>query len=287
MLRFIPCARLTDLRISLPNTFHGTTEILAPLHSQLVVAGPKFTALCSFSLAFYQLSLDTVLDVLACVPSVETLALHGHGIHAAATKSPAAVALFPQRLHNLDVDVRGGARPFFEHLRSLPTIPQLRSLKFFAEMDPEDCTAIALYLDRAGPALQSLSCQLWDTEPGKPFLLPVSLCLTIYSDSLAQRALRCCIHLRHFSIHVFGDQPPTYLVDLFSVATSSDLQSIKIVLHASHEVAAEELDQVLAHPRFSGLCDLSVIIRCGRATTFLTSEVRARMPLASARGIFN
>jgi hypothetical protein len=50
-----------------------------------------------------------------------------------------------------------------------------------------------------------------------------------------------------------------------------------------HQFDAPDLDQVLAHHRFSNLRRLSVIVREGR--TLFTPVILASMPLASARGI--
>jgi hypothetical protein len=87
---------------------------------------------------------------------------------------------------------------------------------------------------------------------------------------------------------VEDDVPPTsFIIDLLSATSSSNLLSISIVLYyKAPEIAAEELDQVLAHPRFSGLRSFSVGAGGNPDDkTLLTRKVRIRMPLATARGI--
>jgi hypothetical protein len=77
------------------------------------------------------------------------------------------VSLFPPDLRSLDMNARR-AGLFLRHLRSLPTFPEFQSIKL-GEMARDDYGALVLYLQRAGPALQSLSFEkAWESHLGNP-----------------------------------------------------------------------------------------------------------------------
>jgi hypothetical protein len=166
LLRFAHCSQLTHLNIKLPEL--NDDAMVVSLCSQLAAVGPKLSSLSNFSFSVGGTSLHGLLQILACVPTVETLALYGIDIFMSDSSAPAP--LFPQHLRNLLVDVRNGTDVFFEHLLSLPAIPQLRSLEFTAGVERDDDTLLASYLEHAGPALQSLKIWLINAALGKPLL---------------------------------------------------------------------------------------------------------------------
>jgi hypothetical protein len=114
---------------------------------------------------------------------------------------------------------------------------------------------------------------------------------SLIPGSFGKHALQYCTDLRRFSI-MFEVEEGTLSVpiDLLSTASSGNLLSISMMLYqrAVPEVpgvAAEELDQLLARPRFGSLRSLSVLVNGYPPETLFTWEVRLRMPLANARGI--
>jgi hypothetical protein len=280
LVRFAPCSQLTDLDISLLRD----TGMFAPLYAQLTVVCPKFPSLSKFSFSSTTFPLHALLGILECVPTIETFWLSGWDICIIEPSAP--VPPFPQRLRSLHLDLQDGIELFFEHLLSLPAIPQLQSLEIPSFTGPEACTAIAHYLQHAGTALQSLNITL--SRSGKPFLFPVSSIQWFpypIPESFAKQFLQCCTDLRHLSINFFkfgGEVVPTFLIDLLSAASSNKLLSIKITL-LPHEFAAEALDQALKLPPFCNLRSFS--LEGGRDRSLFTPEIRARMPLANARGI--
>jgi hypothetical protein len=75
-------------------------------------------------------------------------------------------------------------------------------------------------------------------------------------DSAERRAIQSCTSLRHLSIvsDASHDLLPTHLIDLLSVVSSKDLITIDITITKDAEVVdAENLDQVLARPKFRNL----------------------------------
>jgi hypothetical protein len=98
----------------------------------------------------------------------------------------------------------------------------------------------------------------------------------------AKEVLQSCTDLRHVCLRVEGIAPPTFLPNLLPAAASNHLLSIKITL-ASDAFTAEALDQALALPAFRNLRSFSLASFLYQS--WLTPEIRARMPLASARGI--
>lgn len=88
-------------------------------------------------------------------------------------------------------------------------------------------------------------------------------------------------NLRHISIFIY--KPPTYLPDILSAVSSSDLITISICFYDHRlEFDVHAVDQILAHPRFSNLRTFSVK---SSSISLLKQAVRDAMPLAAARGI--
>ncbi|KAJ6561309.1 hypothetical protein B0H10DRAFT_2240035 [Mycena sp. CBHHK59/15] len=270
LLRFAPCSRLTTLDIALPWNLSGqpTPVALVPIHVQLTMVGPKFSALTNFSFEFDKCTLRGLLDVLACIPTIQTLSLKGSAIE---TIEPSALLpSLPQHLRSLHLNIMVGAGLFCTHLLSLPVVPQLRSL-WSLEFHCGIMRIIGSYLQHVGPGLQTLRLMIWDTT----------------SDSFAQQGLQYCTDIRHLTlclVHEYGNMPASLLTNLLPAPASNNLRSIKIVLLDELSTAeAEALDQTLALPALGNLRSFSC--ESLESQSLLTPEIRVQMLRASARGI--
>ncbi|KAJ7474135.1 hypothetical protein FB451DRAFT_1558359 [Mycena latifolia] len=245
LLQFASCLQLTDLVINLPSMYYEHPYSLVPsLHAQLALVGPNFSSLSTFSLRFPVSSMCGLLDVLGSMPTVENLWLGGNDIEALEAAVPGPFPAFPERLRCLEMHVLRGAELFFGHLLSLPALPLLQTITVDNdEMEMNATAPIAVYLQRAGHALESLSLTIW-----------------IESGSFEELALQSCTNLRHFSLMTFmSDQPSTYLFDLLSAVSSSELVTVKLEFAMRElEFSAEALDQALAHRRFRNLRNFSL-----------------------------
>ncbi|KAJ7160582.1 hypothetical protein C8R43DRAFT_341841 [Mycena crocata] len=268
VLRFSLCFQLRALHIHLPQLLSsdGMEETLWTLQHQLEIVGPIFPSLSEFSLEFFHSSLNALLAILACVPTVEKLRLDGANI----TEPPDDTKSLPQlpaQLHTLDISVgQLGGEVFFAHLLSLPAQPPIRCLRIDNPgMNLLPGAPTAEYLQRGGHALLSLEIYFW------------------LDSGLEQRALQHCTSLRHLCIfsHIWT-RSPTYIVDVLSATVSEQLETIRIETANTDVFAAAAVDQALAHPRFRSLRSFSLF---GDDESSITDEVHAAMPLASARGI--
>ncbi|KAJ7106438.1 hypothetical protein C8R43DRAFT_963406 [Mycena crocata] len=262
LVRFSECSHIRDLVIALPPNSGHTEEMLHSLHTQLGIVGPKFSSLSTFSFFFHHSPLPALLTVLSHLPTLEVLWFGGGDI----SEGTVPPCLFPPRLHALDMHVLRGGEAFFGHLLQLPALPQLRSITLDNdEMELHDGTPIAMYLNRAGTALEFMELTLWARS------------------AFEQRALRYSSNLRHLSIFSHAwDHPSTYILDLLSAASSSKFETIKIEATHMPDFSAAALDQSLAIPQFRNL--RSFALRTGTAT-FSRPALQAAMPLATARGI--
>jgi hypothetical protein len=151
LLRFAQCSQLTDLEIPLP--------LMTPCFSlsalNWVMSVPNSPP-SNFSFSFGATLPHALFRILACVATIETLSIYEMDIF---MSEPSALAPhFPQRLRNLIVEVHNETDVFFEHLGSLPTIPQLCSREFTTGWRGYNAP-ISFSLEYAGPALQSL--KIW------------------------------------------------------------------------------------------------------------------------------
>jgi hypothetical protein len=160
---------LSDWRLAHESTSASLRSMLTTHLSQYLIARSCSISLSigccrSQTLCHLQLhilgwsSLDGLLRILACVPAVETLAIYVGVIYTIEVSTPAP--LFPEHLRNLHLGLHNGTYEFFEHLLSLPTIPQPRSLVVTEEMERSDHGPLVSYSERIGPALQSLKMML-------------------------------------------------------------------------------------------------------------------------------
>ncbi|KAJ6624790.1 hypothetical protein B0H10DRAFT_2212569 [Mycena sp. CBHHK59/15] len=271
LLRFAPCSRLTTLDITLPWNLSGqpTPMALVPIHVQLTMVGPKFSALTNFSFEFDKCTLRGLLDVLACIPTIQTLSLKGSAIE---TIEPSAlVPSLPQHLRSLHLNIMVGAGLFCTHLLSLPVVPQLRSLwslEFHCGMHADHWILFAAHRPwAADPAAHDLGYNIW--------------------YSFAQQGLQYCTDIRHLTlclVHKYGNMPASLLTNLLPAPASNNLRSIKIVLLDELSTAeAEALDQTLALPALGNLRSFSC--ESLESQSLLTPEIRVQMLRASARGI--
>jgi hypothetical protein len=205
LLRFAPCSKLTDLSITLPIR---SFEMCTPLITQLAVVGPRFSCLSNFSFDFYACSMDELLNLLPCLPTIQNLSVRGFEVYA--LESPPPLPSFPHYIRCLTVGVCRGGGLFIKHLLSLSPVPQLRSLTFDMEMFPEEQTKMALYLQLTAPALQSLSIDL--SLPvgehncaaflGKSLDCHVFRHQPMVSDPFMKGDFQCCTGLLHLSLNI-------------------------------------------------------------------------------------
>ncbi|KAJ7160577.1 hypothetical protein C8R43DRAFT_1233788 [Mycena crocata] len=289
VLRFSLCFQLRSLHIHLPQLLSSDSmeETLWTLQYQLEIVGPKFSSLSEFSLDFFHSSLNALLAILACVPTVEKLRLDGANI----TEPPDDTNTLPQlpaQLHTLDISVgQLGGEVFFAHLLSLPTQPPIRCLRIDnTSMNLLPGAPTAGYMQRIGHALLSLEISIWgDSGTSSHFSSDLAIYIFIHLShtGLEQRALQHCTSLRHLCIfsHIWT-RSPTYIVDVLSATVSDQLETIRVETANTDVFSAAAVDQALAHPRFRSLRSFSLF---GDDESSITDEVHAAMPLASARGI--
>jgi hypothetical protein len=212
LLRFGPCSRLTDLSLAMAYIPHSeSASIHTSLHTQLAVVGPNFSS-STFSFRFLWWTLRGLLDILACLPTVENLLLHGS--HKKTTETSNPIPLFLPQLRSLNIKATA-AHHFFEHMLSLSTVPFLRALKLNQHMGSETNVPIDVYLQRTGHALESLSIALRDTL-GEPLTSYLS---RLISDNACLRS-----RLRRTTSHPILHRPAApvhYFIRRSSSATYS------------------------------------------------------------------
>jgi hypothetical protein len=95
-----------------------------------------------------------IIDIVACIPSMEYLGIHGGLLYISPGSTPRDHSL-PSRWHTLDMNIRN-VDVFLSSLPSLPAIPALRSLTF-GKSYSDNMDHVDEFLQRAGGELESLS----------------------------------------------------------------------------------------------------------------------------------
>lgn len=153
LLRFSVCSQLRNLSIYIPRD----RKLFLSLRMQLTVVGQKFTFLSAFTLKFSALPLDRILDLISCLPTLESLCLWGDEM----LEGTSPLATLPAQLNSLEMHVIG-VEQFFAHLLSNPILPVFHSMILD---NCHDVCSVLDYLDHAGAALDSLTLTIWD-KPG-------------------------------------------------------------------------------------------------------------------------
>ncbi|KAJ7474043.1 hypothetical protein FB451DRAFT_283862 [Mycena latifolia] len=261
LLRIVQCIRLTHLRIDRP---FESEDVDDSLNTQLELLSPSLSSLTEFTFTCFYSSLSETLTLIACLPTVETLCLYVDDLESGFQGSDPLGGL-PPHLHTLEMGVLRGVELFFTHVLSLPVLPVLRSLRLDNDtMELHVGTSIATYLERAGPAIQSLTLATW--SDAAPF---------------QELAIRCCTDLQHLCISSYHrGHPSTFIADLVSAVSSSELQTVVVKLdELNPQFAWAPVDRVLADSRFRSLRSFSVLSLDRSCIT------PADLPMASVRGI--
>ncbi|KAJ7159081.1 hypothetical protein C8R43DRAFT_994894 [Mycena crocata] len=276
------CTNLDSL--SLEAAKKGATVLLAQFHAFIQTDLPQITSLSYFQvLSHDDISLRTIIDVLSCLPALETFRIGGWGASILPATPHLSVSL-PQRLHTLEIILGYGCNtsPFFAWLMSLPVVPKMKSLTFEAHIEEVDGPEMA-YVQHTGSELEFLK-------------LEVSSATRLVTEVFHRGVLQHSINIRHLETYLDEDsQVPVFL----SMIQSPGLETIHIVVAfpwdtevpaVSISVSWGLIDQALAHPRFSALQWFSFERDDGPnsdAFSLLTLETMLQMPLAHARGILH
>ncbi|KAF7352027.1 hypothetical protein MVEN_01165000 [Mycena venus] len=211
--------------------------------------------------------LQTIVDIIACVPTITRLSMHGDDetwefINADGGIPPS----FPLALKELDL-TGNGTDSLFEWLLTLPIIPCLKHLNLHGSLG--DVSRVIGYIQQAGHELEDFRVHLpipeTDTLPFLEQVLP-------YTPKLKTISFDCW-------------EPSTALA-ILRLLPSSGLHFIKFSFlpDSTEGVPWAEFDLTLAVPRFSALRGVSVYSYEERHS-LITTEIKLLMPLASARGI--
>ncbi|KAJ6605302.1 hypothetical protein DFH09DRAFT_1422303 [Mycena vulgaris] len=217
----------------------------------------------------------TFINIISCVPSVETLEVWDLAPSPATDAHP---ALFPPSITRLELgsDYKRSVS-FFTCLLSLPVLPTFTSLKLDISLkDRKDWSPIVEYIERAGEGLQSLEILVWNRwEWG-------SRDVTYFQ----QRVFAHTPMLQHLTVDA------TSLSDLLQTLSllpaMASLTTITVVtIELYEDFICPALDVELADPRFRTLRHFSFLDDANVLIEPLPPAMKALMPLANARGILD
>ncbi|KAJ7474045.1 hypothetical protein FB451DRAFT_1247710, partial [Mycena latifolia] len=214
-----------------------------------------------------ELSLGTIINVISCVPTIETLGLRN--IYGLSEYAPAQLSFAPSRLAHLDLQVYQRGSVFFSWLLSLPVLPILKSVTFVGHVETHDIPTIVAYFQRAGDKLESLALTDFSASPDT---LALPRGITKYTTNLR-------------NLTFIAEIPVEILDTLHFLPASRYWEAIdaRLVLQLD-DIPWGILDAVLADPRFRTLQQFRIISAVDHVPV-LTSETKLLMPLANARGI--
>ncbi|KAJ7487228.1 hypothetical protein B0H11DRAFT_1114149 [Mycena galericulata] len=279
------CTGLISLRIV--SKTGGSPTLLTQLFDFLFTDLP-YLGRNSPSLSHFQwvnngpdISLRTVINVIEYLPALQYLRIGGS--YRDFVPEPPSLRTFPLHLHTLEILVEDGANVFFAWLMSLPALPNITSLTFKGEVEDVDGPLVQFF-QRSGRALRFLSLY---AEPSFNPLL---------TERFHRAVLSCTSNLRNLDIHLDSEAKVAPTLSVIASSASSALETIKIVVDfdlddyppTSASIPWNVLDQVLADPSFRTLQGFSLQSDTGLNTdtfSLLTTDVKAQMPLAHARGI--
>jgi hypothetical protein len=179
------------------------------LHSHLRAWGHhSLTSISRLDLRFgsiNEITLATIIEVLSCVPRIETLGIYGMCRLGKDSGSGVRGGFVPSRLAHLDLRGLHRSSLFFSWLLSLPVLPKLTSLAFVGSVSSDDLTTIEEYFRRAGDGLESLDMETrggWDGRSSAP---------TLSSRSLIQRCHPRCYILPPANLPIHHTPPSAHL----------------------------------------------------------------------------
>ncbi|KAJ7739310.1 hypothetical protein B0H14DRAFT_3515797 [Mycena olivaceomarginata] len=273
------CPNLSAIGINV-HTVVGTLE---PLHLHIRSWADCGSILELKLVGKETLPLPAILDLVACVPCINTLQIEVPWI-AEASPLPSP---FPLSLNHLKLVAEDGGHAFFSWLLSFPTIPVLKSFEYVGHAPWKFEDSMVRYFERAGEELESLTFERWwgkgEFPPGQSTSnFEVWSSTTHHPTQGALAAfLEACV-----------------ILDTLALLPASNLKSISIVLpplffrrspgNEDIEVPWSALDKMLADIRFRNLRNLSICMgQAGRRpeVSVITPRTQRLMPLATARGL--
>ncbi|KAJ7115315.1 hypothetical protein C8R44DRAFT_739905 [Mycena epipterygia] len=270
MVRLHHCPRLTDLRVKVgtpereSKAVHRALQIHIPLLSINSVLLSRFDVETNV-----HIRLSALIDIVSAIPLLKFLRISCVAIvHNGRILPPCSLP----HLKALEIyGDRNSANPFFTWILSAPILPIFKSLTLRTVIDGVN-DPIEVYLQRAGPAIEFLALEVFET---------------IGHDTFERRALGYCCELRHLKIEIA--QLRADILTLLNAISSPRLATLEFIVMCGDrdEVAVpwNLIDQALAQPLFCALQNFSLVRRDAWFRS-LAPEAKSQMPLANARGIF-
>ncbi|KAJ6552877.1 hypothetical protein B0H19DRAFT_1155120 [Mycena capillaripes] len=274
------CPNLTSLSIEVGSSQSGAG--LSPiawlnsdeyLHTHIRSWAANAVALLRFDLQFgaAPFTLSTMVKLLSCVPSVETVGIHASDDEIEDTDQYGYPSYTPTRLTQLSVNVPvlfSDSPCILRWLLALPELPMLKSLKYGGELCfGPTLQALKAFIQRAGCELESLSLQVFDPHESE-------------RTTLIKHILPYTTKLRNLS---FICEDPTEILDILLLLPSS-MNSLAVAMfqHKSDQGPLwHKIDEALLE--FHTLQEFSVSSETRPRMTL--SKARELLPLADARGI--
>ncbi|KAJ7474059.1 hypothetical protein FB451DRAFT_1367080 [Mycena latifolia] len=249
------CQNLTSIEIFIPSQLIKVGELLRWLGSEEALRAHLrswhdqsvcFSSLRFNTLAFLQMPLHAISDIISCVPGIKTFGISGISVSTVSERTSNCAN--PSRLDDLRLFLRRGGTPkVFSWLLSLPEIPILKSLTLqiggFEDNFDEDWTFVTAYSQQVGDALQSLHIGFLNAEG----CLNFQRCMLPYTPNL-----------RNLTFYAHG---PSYVIDIILLLrTSHSWGEIRVWMNpvAGDAELWSRLDTALAGPHFCTLKRFSI-----------------------------
>ncbi|KAJ6454334.1 hypothetical protein C8R45DRAFT_944595 [Mycena sanguinolenta] len=216
--------------------------------------------------------MGVVLDLLACIPGVDNLAIWGAARLLPQTPRNLLTQPAPPHLTHVVLDVHEPGFAFISWMCSCPGVPPLKSLQFSAMLDnAKDEEVLEEYFKSFGYELESISIYLFGlTWEGQ---VAFHKRILRYTPRLKNIAFRCQYLFN--ILEMIAIMPESLEWDAIDVGVND---------FASSDEKWIDLDRALAAPKFIKLRRFSVNNERTCVPPF-TDEVRKLMPLATAHGI--
>ncbi|KAJ7139622.1 hypothetical protein C8R44DRAFT_939630 [Mycena epipterygia] len=260
------CAVLKEDRLRFQRLLHA--------HIQRFGASPSLT---HFELVLpSDIELRVIADLISALPFLTHLkmcsGIDGYTIMQSETVPPTDA--FPPHLHTMDISLNGrGPGLFFEWLLSHSEPPIFTSLKFGGHARGESIAPVEAYLERHGPAIETLSLRYRADDFRGSF--PTD------TQTFEKRALTFTPRL--VSLSLTSQDPAT--IPAILLLSSIHLVRLEVSVLPQVETGPADwprIDGILA-ARFGSLQRVS--FTNALLKTSLAPEIRALMPQASAREI--